>query len=365
MTAGSPRIVVDALNLSHGGGTVVMGRIADALASSGARVTVLVARQHALEVVQSTKAEVVFYPEASGAGRALWFRHSRVRSILSDLSAEALVGFNYYTPAAIPKFTYFFNAIPFLPFRQRVATIGPVRAIVQGLSARKAIRESTLRVFESEYLRDTVLAERGRGDNDVVSYAGIDVPSMAGARLTPPTDPLICIITSGARHKRNDLAITTFFKFQARHPAARLEVFGRQDHILASLSHELRTRCLSSDNVVFRGYVDRASLFQTLATASALLTASELESFYMVALEAMVVGCPVVAADISSVRESTGEAGRLFDPGDEEAAIHHLLELHHPELWAKASTHCYDWAKNFEADRLAQNLARHIIGALS
>lgn len=365
MTGNQLRIVVDALNLSHGGGTVVMGRIVDALAAQGAKVTVLVAREHALEVVRGTRAEAKYYPQASGAARSLWFRHRHMGAILADRSAQGLVGFNYYTPSNIPQITYFFNAIPFLPFRERIAKVGVVRAMVQNLSARAALQRSTLKVFESEYLRDAARETAAFGEEAIVAYAGIDIPPMAGARSAPPADPLVCMITSGAPHKRNTLAVRTFFAFWERYPTARLEVFGRKEDILASLSTELRARCLSCDGVIFRGYVDRETLYRTLATASALLTASELESFYMVALEAMVVGCPVVAADISSVRESTGAVGRLFDLDDGDAVLGHLLDLHRAEVWASASQDGYDWAKGFDADRLTRDFALRIINTFS
>ena len=174
----------------------------------------------------------------------------------------------------------------------------------------------------------------------------------------------ICLISSGAAHKRNDVALGAFRQFLGIDPAARLVVFGQETAIRESLPDDLRRDNALMSCVEFRGYVDRETLYAELSTAFALLTASELESFYMVALEAMVVGTPVVATDISSVRESCGEAAQLFPAGDWQAAAAALGTLVDQTEWISRSRAGHAWARRFDADDLARRFVSDFLPIL-
>jgi glycosyltransferase involved in cell wall biosynthesis len=72
----------------------------------------------------------------------------------------------------------------------------------------------------------------------------------------------------------------------------------------------------TNDQLVFTGRLDDRSVVGLLKQASALLFPSLYEGFGIPPLEAMVVGCPVIASDIPAVREACGDAARYFDPFD-------------------------------------------------
>ncbi len=72
----------------------------------------------------------------------------------------------------------------------------------------------------------------------------------------------------------------------------------------------------TDDRLVFTGRLDDRSVVGLLKQASALLFPSLYEGFGIPPLEAMVVGCPVIASDIPAVREACGDAARYFDPLD-------------------------------------------------
>lgn len=361
MTAPAPHIMIDALNLSIGGGVVVMSRLAQALAAKGGRVTIMTARDLPNTDIDRAGITRLVKPEARGALRAQMFRRARLDQLAREVNADALVGFNYFSPVSLPQATYHINVIPFLPFRQRRAAVGLPRAILQSRAAQAALECSTLNAFESEHLRALARLDGAPHDADLVAYTGIDIPPAAGARPAPPERETICMVTSGASHKCNDTALRVFRVFAETRATTRLEIFGNEKAIRASLPNDLAAYCETSGQVVFRGYVGRAELYATLANAFALLTASRLESFYMVALEAMIVGCPVVAADISSVRESTGGAGRLFPVGDWRAASQALGDLRDRHVWATASKASYDWASRFDSATLSAAFADRLL----
>ena len=88
---------------------------------------------------------------------------------------------------------------------------------------------------------------------------------------------------------------------------------------------------------------------------------SELESFYMVAVEAMSVGCPVVVPQISSIEESVGDAGLTFASGDVDGALEYIEKLLDPGYRSEWSSRSCEWAAQFDAsvcaDRIVQSVA--------
>jgi Glycosyltransferase len=88
------------------------------------------------------------------------------------------------------------------------------------------------------------------------------------------------------------------------------------------------------------GWLARESLKELFAQAALVLVPSEYEPFGMVALEAMSVGTPVLAADVGGLREVVrpGSGGRLVSSRDAHewsCAILEVLEI--PSLWAELS----------------------------
>ena len=64
------------------------------------------------------------------------------------------------------------------------------------------------------------------------------------------------------------------------------------------------------------GYVSDAQLKSLYAHALCFVFPSRYEGFGISPLEAMALGCPVVASSIDAVREVCGDAARYFDPSD-------------------------------------------------
>ncbi len=72
---------------------------------------------------------------------------------------------------------------------------------------------------------------------------------------------------------------------------------------------------MSQAAVSFRSATD-AELARLYRVAAALVYPSLYEGFGLPPLEAMVCGCPVVAADAASIPEVVGDAALLVDPTD-------------------------------------------------
>lgn len=347
-------LLIDGLNLARGGGVVVMARLALAFSSVGYKVTVIASRDLSAIHFVDSGVEIIVESGALGALRSMFYRRYRLNAQAQGLGADSVLGFNYYSHVALPQVTYHINVIPFLPFLERSRAVGYPRAIMQSFAARAALRRSTANIFESHHISS--LAMRGGIEirNPAVAYIGADfvdeTPSISEKRLSGP----FMAVTSGAHHKRNDLTIAFFRRVLMDDHTARITFVGDADSILASLSHEDRYFAETSPAVTLHGYVDRGELYDMLAKARALVTFSELESFFMVAIEAMSVGCPVIAADNSSIRESVGTAGLLVPAGDVEAAVKVAQALDTPTAFAKCEQAGREWASAFEANKCAQ-----------
>ena len=80
-------------------------------------------------------------------------------------------------------------------------------------------------------------------------------------------------------------------------------------------------------HVEVTGYVDPDKRLPLYQGALAFVLPSHTEGFGMPAVEAMMAGVPVIAADRGALRQSVGAAGRLFDPRDPDALVAALTDV--------------------------------------
>jgi glycosyltransferase involved in cell wall biosynthesis len=120
---------------------------------------------------------------------------------------------------------------------------------------------------------------------------------------------------------------------------------------LETLADDLRV----ADRLVFPGYIDDADVPTLYAAASVFAYPSMAEGFGLQLLEAMAVGCPVVASDRSSLSEVVGDAGLTVDPMDPAelgAALARCLE--DETLAAELERRGLDRASEFSWERCAE-----------
>lgn len=193
---------------------------------------------------------------------------------------------------------------------------------------------------------------------ETVRYIGIDPPPPGTARRDE-MDRTLVSVTSGAPHKRNDQTLALFQAWRGEHTGAKLVFVGDETAIRAGLSHQDRGFVAANPEVSFTGYLSRADLYAQLSAAYALVSSSELESFFMVAVEGMAAGCPVLAYDITSAAESLGDAGLIVAKGDLDAALAALNSLTgdtRAELISRGRTR----AALFDADFCAGNFVHAV-----
>ena len=136
----------------------------------------------------------------------------------------------------------------------------------------------------------------------------------------PPGPPTVLFVGRLAPHKRQDLVIRAFARFQRRWPEARLMLVGTSltDEIeteLRALAGELAPGAVSFETAG----VGPERLAQHYRSAHAFLCLSEHEGFGIPLLEAFHFEVPVIAREAGAVGEVVGDAGVLLGAEDDVA----------------------------------------------
>ena len=125
------------------------------------------------------------------------------------------------------------------------------------------------------------------------------------------------LLAVGSLQPRKNLLrlIDAFDAVRPRHSAVRLVIVGPVGHQSDQIHAKIRERRLT-DSVHCTGYLPDDDLAALYNAAIALVYPSVYEGFGLPAVEAMACGCPVIAANSSSLPEVVGDAGLLVDPYD-------------------------------------------------
>lgn len=137
------------------------------------------------------------------------------------------------------------------------------------------------------------------------------------------------IVAIGNLHRRKgyDILLEALDTVAAEFPDVHLRVFGE-----GPLEPELRQQVSElglTSNVTFHGYVDQSVIRNYLSQARAFVHPSRSESFSLVRLEAMSVGCPVVISDTSGATEMVrdGEEGYVVSRGSSSEIADAVMEI--------------------------------------
>ncbi|WP_066519072.1 glycosyltransferase family 4 protein [Curtobacterium ammoniigenes] len=136
-------------------------------------------------------------------------------------------------------------------------------------------------------------------------------------------------------------------------------------HCMSRVSDAVRERLVQragSTAIVFHDGASDEEYFDTLRSATALVTASLDEGFGIPLVEAMRVGTPVVVSDIPIFREIGGDAATYFDPHAPASFAAAVRDLE--ARWADAASASvaqadrFDWADS--AERVAAAVERAV-----
>jgi glycosyltransferase involved in cell wall biosynthesis len=130
---------------------------------------------------------------------------------------------------------------------------------------------------------------------------------------------------------------------------------GPLKHCLINLTKRLN---LEKD-IIFAGFVSDEELPKYYASCDIFASASVLEGFGLIFLEAMALGKPIVAFNLASIPEVVGNAGILIDQINHEKFANALIELlRNEELYKEKSQIAFNRAKLFSWEKIAEQFIK-------
>ncbi len=151
----------------------------------------------------------------------------------------------------------------------------------------------------------------------VLCPVGISVPARRERPLGQSGEALRLLVAGSIdAHKRQDIAVAALAGLRNDGVDARLEIVGRElDVAYATRVRELASTLAVTDRVSFTGEV--SDVIDRMAAADVVLVPAG-EVTPLVAMEAMAVGTPVVAARMGSIPDVVidGESGLIVEPSD-------------------------------------------------
>jgi glycosyltransferase involved in cell wall biosynthesis len=172
-------------------------------------------------------------------------------------------------------------------------------------------------VTVSEYSRHE-LTDRLGFNKDVlrVIYPGADhmlaVESDPNVRKFGLTPGGYALLVGSLQPNKNIAAVET--AFAGEEPPFDIAIAGGRNHTVFR-----GTGATASNRIKPLGYVTDAELRGLYENAGCFILPSLYEGFGLPALEAMMLGCPVVTSKAAALPEACGEAALYFDPSDPEA----------------------------------------------
>lgn len=316
-------ILIYAGSIRPGGGLTVVKIVIEALARrEGCNVVVYTGAKDSSQALQpifdkySNVVERVFCSELGSNVRYLFSKFYFLPITLFKKD-RVIISFNYFIPSFSKSLVYHINLLSF----QKEASERVVSKLKKW-DASLACRFATQNVFESDYL--VRMAEEYTGvriKKPKRLYIGVDSAFYAdqgvvGSKLNSNQVDIL-MVTSPQPHKDNNTCIKALEMLYATNPEINwcITVAGGQSVQQWIGLREVAENLGVGEKVKFIGPVSKRDLSSLMRQSLCLISASKVESFCMVAVEAMASGCPVIVTNSTSMPESVGDAAIIVEAG--------------------------------------------------
>jgi glycosyltransferase involved in cell wall biosynthesis len=323
------RIGVYAGSLRPGGGITALRQVLDGLlAMDNVQITVFTGAEDCSQAVRdlveqhAQLTEERFYPQARSFTRYLrskWAFRSRGRDF------DWLFSVNYHLPAPCKVAVYHLNLLSFQS--------GPGDgwgAAWKRFDARHACKNADANLFESQCLLDAAKQSTGGKIHHAdLLYLGIHSEFFADAADQVELEPAqLLMISSMGAHKDNPTALRTLAKLVQDRPQVdwRLKVAGGQSKAQWQPLIDQAAELDIAERIEILGPLDRSTLSKEMRASLCLINPSRIESFCMVALEAMASYCPAIVTSETSMPESVGDAAAVVEAGNDQAFAEAVLQ---------------------------------------
>lgn len=214
---------------------------------------------------------------------------------------------------------------------------------------RNALRRPDHVIAISEVTRQASLRRYRFLKPDAVSvvHHGVDHTRFPARTGPEPEGAYLFSLGNSRPYKNVRNTVRAFAQIAPDHPEARLVMTGRGDSttVLRALATELGVEA----QVEFTGSVPDERVVELYQGARALVFPSRIEGFGFPLIEAMALGCPVIASDIPTLREIGGDSAVFVNPdGPDEIAAAMRRVLSEPDLRDDLRARGYAHAARFQ-----------------
>jgi len=251
---------------------------------------------------------------------------------------DVLFSINYFMMAFCPLVVYHLNLLNF----QHLKYID-ISTKIKQLDAILACRLASLNLFESKYLFEQAKkASHGKISNSKVLYIGISPefskatppPFLTGQKEITKNSNLI-MVSSIQPHKENEIGLQTLRLLKKEMPNDNwsLTIVGGQS---IAQWDDLKKKAISlgiEGDVNFLGPISKKKLSLILAESLCLINPSRIESFCMVAVEAMSSNCPSIVVNSTSMPESVGDAAVIVEPGNPKLFKEEVMKFYNDSTY--------------------------------
>lgn len=346
-------VAVDAVGMRHfSGGPLVLLDLLDALqACEDVRFgTVFASPTRDFQLPTLTKIRVVECSQADGSRADLlrWVTRDLNRACIQR-GADGLISLNALALTQIPTIVLFqqqlmfsAEAVRLMPARFRM------RLALLRVLARRACRRASWVIAQAPHVAESL---RNNFDLDT-SRIRVLRPAVRWARTEPTTlelpPNLLTYIGSDEPYKSLETLLLALPSLRSSRPSLELAVTLTSGSRASGVPG---VRCL--------GLLPRQHVHFLLSRASALVMPSLAETVGMPLLEAMDVGCPIVAADLPYARDVCGDAALYFIPRDPASCSSVCRKvLDDPDLRRKLVAAGFERARVFRAEEPYSRLAQ-------
>ncbi|MEZ6055214.1 MAG: glycosyltransferase [Planctomycetaceae bacterium] len=281
----------------------------------------------------------------SAAAQFVW-QNTRLGGWLRERRIDVCLNINHYLlNLGCPQVIYHLNLLRFPEQPRSGWSMATLAERLRDWTAKRALTHADANVFESKFLESSArrIAEPR---NPQVVYIGLperlhELAQQARVKLescaeapevgnSGDRNPLrIVSVTSPAPHKDNGTLIRMLQRLIELQPNLdwHLDVAGGTNPAAWESTRRLAEELEVDNRIQWHGFCDNDQLTKLMQSALCLVSTSRVESFCMVALEAMARGCPAVVADCAAMPESVGAAGLLAQPGNPDSFARAVLSL--------------------------------------
>lgn len=362
-------VVFNAMSLRPGGGVTVLLGVIDGLVSqsdANYRISVICSAEDTrAAIANQQKADEVHIvcPNQGIFKRHFWTLLSMPKMV-KRLNPDLFVSVNQYIrEISCPQVVYHLNLLRFMPIAPGSSLRHRLAETIRNKTSLKALKHASSNVFESDYLRQCAREiHSGNAVNDQVIYVGLPERCAEQPKLSPEcvNRNQIVSLTNPNEHKNNRTLLKMLAELVQRRPEVdwRLVIAGGANaekwKPYEAYAEELGVR----ERIEWLGFVNQDELTRHIRKSLCLVTTSLVESFCMVALEAMARGCPAIVADCTSMPESVGDAGLLAEPENPTSFSDCVLKYYDDESFrADYISRGFDRVSEFSWERCGEEFS--------